>query len=78
MIKLKDLCFVQVDKGLFVDQIWLNYAPLYYDRVFIIRHLGYNIAYWNFHERSIEQMGGRWFVNKKFPLKFFHFSGIHI
>ena len=75
MIKLKDLCFVAVDKGLFVDQIWLNYAPLYYDKVAIIRHLGYNIAYWNFHERGVDKKDGRWFVNGHFPLKFFHFSG---
>lgn len=75
MIKLTNFCFVDVEKGMFVDQIWLNYAPLYYDKVFIIRHLGYNMAYWNFHERSVEKREGRWLVNGEFPLKFFHFSG---
>lgn len=66
-----DLC-----NGLFVDQQWVNFAPLYYDNVWIEKHLGYNVAYWNLHERYLSaDETGQWWVNKKEPLQFFHYSG---
>jgi hypothetical protein len=50
-------------------------VPLFFKGVFVMDHDGYNIAYWNIHERSIEKVDGRFIVNKKFPLVFFHYSG---
>lgn len=75
MIKLKDYCFIDFTNGLFVDQLWINFAPLYFNNVTILRHPGYNVAYWNLHERIISQKDGKYFVNDEYPLIFYHFSG---
>lgn len=78
MIKLRDYCYVRVKDGLFVDQLWVNFLPLYHDRVLILRDLGYNVAYWNLHERSLARENGQYVVNDQFPLVFFHFSGYKV
>jgi hypothetical protein len=69
-------CRIDLCNGLFVDQHWVNFAPVYYDNVFIEKHLGYNVAYWNLHERYLSQNeAGDWYVNETEPLQFFHYSG---
>lgn len=67
--------FHDLKKGFFYDQIWLGYAPTFLDRVFVLRHLGYNVANWNLHERKIINANGKYFVNDtKTPVVFFHYS----
>ena len=61
-------------RGLFFDQVWMNYIPAFYDSYRIIRDLGYNVANWNLHERIISKQGKNYFVNDTTPLTFFHFS----
>ncbi len=78
-------CRIDLCAGLFVDQQWVNFAPVYHDNVLIDHHLGYNMAYWNLHERySSQNDGGEWQVSNRpepteagtsEPLLFFHFSG---
>jgi hypothetical protein len=68
-------CRIDLCAGLFVDQHWVNFAPAYYDRVWIEKHRGYNAAYWNLHERLFSREGDLWVVNGTEPLQFFHFSG---
>jgi len=69
-------CRLDLCNGLFVDQHWVNFAPVYYDNVLIERHTGYNVAYWNLHERQLSQdAGGQWLVNETDPVQFFHYSG---
>ncbi|TVY11830.1 hypothetical protein [Paenibacillus cremeus] len=61
--------------GIFFEQNWLNLAPAYF-QVHILRHPGYNVAFWNFGERgrSIVRAGdGRYYANDV-PIRFFHFS----
>ena len=72
--RLQDQCLVDLPHGLFVDQRWLDFVPSLYPGARISRDPGYNIAYWNLSERSIERTGDRWLVNGK-PLYFAHFSG---
>jgi len=36
------------------------------------------MAYWNLHERQLEENKNQWMVNGQTPLTFFHFSGIEI
>ena len=68
-------CYIDLVNGLFVDQIWLNLVPLYFDNVHITRNLGYNMAHWNLHERFLTYDNNVFYVNKKYKLIFFHFSG---
>lgn len=79
-------CRIDLCAGLFVDQHWVNFAPIYHDNVLIEHHPGYNVAYWNLHERHLSaDESGQWCVNKfNDPanletqanfLQFFHYSG---
>lgn len=68
-------CRIDLCAGLFVDQHWVNFAPTYFENVWIEKHRGYNVAYWNLHERWFSQQGETWMVNEDEPLQFFHFSG---
>lgn len=73
--QLRNDCLVDPSKGLYVDQMWLNLVPMYFDNVAVIKNPGYNIAYWNFHERYITINNQVFTVNNQYPLVFFHFSG---
>jgi hypothetical protein len=73
--RMKEFCYEDPAEGLFDDQIWLNFVPLYFRSVFILDHDGYNVAYWNLHERAINREGDKYSVNGKHSLVFFHFSG---
>lgn len=68
------LGFIKPNNGLFVDQIWFNLVPLFYDKIKIIRHLGCNVAPWNLNERDLTQISDRFIVNNSKNLIFFHFS----
>ena len=61
-------------KGLFVDQLWVNFAPLYFTGVKVSHDPGLNMAFWNFHERQLSCKNGKYVVNDSSPLTFFHFS----
>lgn len=60
---------------MFYDQLWINYVPAMWDDYYIMKHLGYNMANWNLHERMLTEKNNRFFVNNEVPLRFFHFSG---
>ncbi|RFZ85796.1 glycosyl transferase [Mucilaginibacter terrenus] len=62
------------DNGMFYDQIWANYIPVMFNNYLILKHPGYNVANWNWHERLLEKCENGWQVNKDYPLVFFHFS----
>jgi hypothetical protein len=78
--KLEKECKIDLCNGLFVDQHWAEFFPVYFDKVFIDKHLGNNVAYWNLHERFCSKINekrsaAQWFINKEIPLQFFHYSG---
>jgi lipopolysaccharide biosynthesis glycosyltransferase len=71
-------CYVDFCKGFFVDQIWLNKAPIYFKKIKLLCNPGYNTAYWNLHERKISMAGNNYTVNAEFDLVFVHLSGYDI
>lgn len=67
--------FFAPELGLSCDQTWVSLIPnLFSDHVVVCHRVGYNVAYWNLHERLIEGAGQEILVNGE-PLVFFHFSG---
>ena len=70
-----DLCFMESQFGLSTDQKWISIAPCFYQGLKIIFDPGYNMAAWNTFEREINKVeNGKYYVNDKYLLKFFHFS----
>ncbi len=73
--RVKAFGYHDLKKGFFYDQIWLGYGPAFLDKVYVLRHLGYNVANWNLHERNILSVNGQYFINDDHtPLRFFHYS----
>ena len=72
-VKLQDQCLISPRKGLFVDQKWMDLAPLYFDNTVILKNLGYDVAYWNLYENSLQYKGADLYANDH-PLRFYHFS----
>lgn len=74
--RLKDHCRIDKCYGIFVDQKWLDLAPLFFDKIKSVKHPGWNMAWWNFSERKLLKTSERFAVNHpETPLVFFHFSG---
>ena len=77
MERMRLYCYNDAVHGLFVDQLWLSLAPNIFTHTAILREEGYNMAYWNFAERSLRMHNDSYLVNDQ-PLVFFHFSGYDI
>ena len=67
-------CLVAPERGYFVDQRWMDFAPGLIPSLFVLRDPGYNVAYWNLSSREVDRAGNGYTVNGR-PLRFFHFSG---
>ena len=73
--RLEKDAFVDLESGLFTDQKWANLMPSLFHSVYILRHPGYNLAYWNLSQRKVSFKNKKYFVNDM-PMVFVHFSGI--
>ena len=75
--QLYDHCRVALADGVFVDQKWMDLVLSCVESSTLLRHPGYNAAYWNLPHRKISRnSAGEYLVNGE-PLAFFHFSGFH-
>jgi glycosyltransferase involved in cell wall biosynthesis len=69
-------CLVDPERGLFVDQRWMDFAPGLVGGLHVLRDPGYNLAYWNLPGREITRAGdGYGYAVNGRPLRFVHFSG---
>lgn len=67
-----------IENGYYVDQLWINMAPVYYDKVLILKEPGYNVAPWNLHEREITvEDHEKYRMHDGSELVFFHFSSFN-
>lgn len=74
---LNEHCIVDLQNGLYCDQTWLNLVPtLFTDSLYIVKHMGYNVAYWNIDaERRISiNSQNEYIVNNKDLLVFYHYA----
>ena len=72
--KLYNECVVELERGLFVDQGWMDLVPGLFANTMILRHAGYNVAYWNIGQRNFSKKNDNIYVNGEL-LAFFHYSG---
>ena len=61
--KLVRDCVVDIPRGLFTDQKWIDLVPGMYESVSIVRDPGWNVAYWNLNHRAVARDGRRVRVN---------------
>ncbi|REG91516.1 hypothetical protein [Algoriphagus antarcticus] len=74
--RLREHCRIDKCFGIFVDQKWIDLAPLFFSKIRTVKHPGWNMAWWNFSERKLIKTPEGWSVNdSETPLVFFHFSG---
>lgn len=74
--RLKEHCRIDKCNGIYVDQKWMDLAPLFFERIKVVKHPGWNMAWWNFSERTLMNGPQGYSVNQlEKPLVFFHFSG---
>lgn len=71
--RLSTLCYIDFDRGLYVDQRWVDLAASFFD-ITVLREPGYNVANWNISRRPITRSNGEYRAAGK-PLRFMHFSG---
>jgi hypothetical protein len=55
------------------DQKWLDLAPGLCDGVAVLRHPGYNFAFWNARQRKLSRHGDTWTAAGQ-PLRFVHYT----
>lgn len=80
--KLERHCVIAHDQGIFVDQSWVDLVPGLFDHVAVLRHPGYNVAYWNLAQRVVTASEGAEAGISQLqaagePLTFFHYSGLN-
>jgi hypothetical protein len=68
-------CRAEVANGLFTDQKWVNFAPIFFDGVAIIKSARHNVATWNLTTRSMVGDAASGFRVDGEPLGFYHFTG---
>ncbi len=74
--RLVKYSFADERNNMFFDQVWINLVPVFFDNYYILKHRGYNMAPSNLHERQLaKDAGGKWLVNRQYPLRFYHYSG---
>lgn len=67
-------CVSDITHGMFVDQRWMDLTPGLVDRTRIIRHPGYDVAYWNIQHRILSGRPEAPLANGE-PVGFYHWSG---
>lgn len=66
--------FIDVWNGIFVDQLPINHAPIFFPDITIELNMGVNMAPWNLHERYLSVYNDSYLVNGTSKLIFYHFS----
>lgn len=72
--RVERYCYCDYANGINFDQKWLDLVPSLF-HTHILRHPGYNMAYWNLSERTLRERKEGYTVNGA-PLRFFHFSSV--
>jgi hypothetical protein len=68
-------CVADIPNGLFTDQRWIDFAPVFFDGVKILKNSRYNVATWNLTTRRLTGDAGQGFTVDGAPLGFYHFTG---
>jgi len=67
-------CYARAREGVFVDQLPINLATIFFKGVVISQNRGLNVAPWNNHEREVVSYDETYYLADGAPLVFYHFS----
>lgn len=73
--RLYHFCRCSIADGLFTDQRWIDFAPVFFEDVRIIKSSRFNVATWNVTTREVSGSLGDGFTVDGEPLGFYHFTG---
>jgi SAM-dependent methyltransferase/glycosyltransferase involved in cell wall biosynthesis len=68
-------CIIDHSRGRFVDQRFMDLAPGFVDDFLVLRDPGYNVAYWNLSQRTVQRTDDGVVTVNGQELRFFHYSG---
>ncbi|TNC27352.1 FkbM family methyltransferase [Amycolatopsis alkalitolerans] len=72
--RLRHDAIVAPERQLFTDQRWVDNVPALFGH-HVLRDPGFNVAYWNLHERPLRRADDGRLTAGGAGLRFFHFSG---
>ncbi len=68
-------CEANWESGVFTDQKWVNFAPVFFEDVTILGNPRFNVAPWNISQRTLSGTFDEGFMVDGQPLGFYHFTG---
>lgn len=74
--RLSDRAYFDLCNGMNHAQLWLNYIPIYFQNVLIVKNIGWNVGLQNLHERILTKQKTTWMINLTEPLLFINFREI--
>lgn len=73
--RLLNFCYDERERGVFTDQKWINFAPIFFSDIRILKESVYNVAIWNLTQRVVTGSLKEGIYMDGEPLCFYHFSG---
>jgi hypothetical protein len=73
--RLYYFCRDDIKEGLFTDQRWIDFVPVFFDGVKILKSARFNVASWNLTTRKLTGDFESGFFVDGLPLGFYHFTG---
>jgi len=73
--RIYHFCHESLENHLFTDQKWINFVPVFFDGVKILKHSRFNVATWNITTRRVAGSFRDGFTVDGAPLGFYHFTG---
>lgn len=73
--RLEKFCYDDIPGGLFTDQRWIDLAPCFFEKLFVMREPVYNVCTWNLSNRVVTGSFENGIYVNGHPLCFYHFSG---
>lgn len=74
--RLTDFCQDNIPFGIFTDQRWMDFVPVYFEHVKILKEPIYNVATWNYSTRNVSGSIKDGILVDGEPICFHHFSGV--
>jgi hypothetical protein len=74
--RLTNYCQDNIPMGIFTDQRWMDFAPVFFSKLKIVRESIYNVATWNYTTRKVTGTIQEGIKVDGVPMCFHHFSGV--